>query len=186
MDYSVVPADHTACLDHDAIENVYAFANFRNSRAVHVVRDSDEFVMLSLTPRATDHAVRMPPGKQPAPPRREYASLADIRRSYEFYVFRNHDTVRHELFRLPVRWHANDVDQVWLKEERRLARLFNRALGDYYRQTANSREWKKPAFNWRTLLFDFPPRLRMSVFRALLQIRELGRGVLGLRRASAS
>jgi hypothetical protein len=186
MDYSVVPADHAACLDHDAIENVYAFTNFKNSRAVHVVRDSDEFVMLSLTPRATDHAVRMPPGKQPATLRRGYARLADIRRSYEFYVFRNGDTVRHELFRIPVCWHAHDIDQVWLKEERRLIRLFNWALGDYYSQTTNSREWKEPAFNWRTLLFDFPPRLRISVFRTLLQIRELGRGLFGMSRASAS
>jgi len=153
---------------------------------VHVVRDSDEFVMLSLTPRATDHAVRMPPGKQPATLRRGYARLADIRRSYEFYVFRNGDTVRHELFRIPVCWHAHDIDQVWLKEERRLIRLFNWALGDYYSQTTNSREWKEPAFNWRTLLFDFPPRLRISVFRTLLQIRELGRGLFGMSRASAS
>ena len=182
MDYSIVGTGHTACLDHDAIENVYAFTNFRDCDSVYVVRDSDEFVMLSLTPRATDHAVRNGAGKKPSFLRREYARLADIRRSYEFYVFRNCDTVRHELFRFPIRWHAHDLDAVWLKEERRIGRLFRRAVGDYYA----SRGWKNPSINWRTLLFDFLPMLRMFMFRILLRVRDFGRGLLKLKSASAA
>jgi hypothetical protein len=182
MDYSIVAADHTACLDHDMIENVYVSANFRNCRAVHTVRDSDEFVMLSLTPRARDHAMRMVEGRRRSSVRREYARLADIRRSYEFYVLRNRDSVRHELFRLPVRWHADDLDRAWMREEARIDRLIRRALGDYYKQDAD-RPWQGLAFNWRTVLFDYPPVLRKFAIRVLLGLRELGRGLVGQRRA---
>jgi hypothetical protein len=185
MDYSIVAADHTACLDHEMIENVYVSANFRNCRAVHTVRDSDEFMMLSLTPRATDHAMRIAEGKPRSSVRREYARLADIRRSYEFYVLRNRDSVRHELFRVPVRWHVDDIDLAWMREEARIDRLIRRALGDYYKQDAD-RPWKGPAFNWRTVLFDYPPVLRKFAIRVLLGLRELGRGLVGQKRRTAA
>src|SRR5205807_10287925 len=88
MDYSVLHPDHTACLDHEMIENVYVSTNFRNCGAVHIVRDSDEFMVLTITPKATDHAVRTP-GRQRFLVRREYDQLVDLRRSYRFYVLRD-------------------------------------------------------------------------------------------------
>jgi hypothetical protein len=143
-------------------------------------------MLLSITPKTTDHAARIP-GKQRSFVQREFERLLDIRRSYQFYVLRNRDSIRRELFRLPARWHAQDLDAVWMKKERSVSRLLKRALGDYYKQSfaEDGQQWKRPSFNWRTLFLDFPPVLRAFTFRVLLQIREFGRGLAGVKRTSA-
>jgi len=189
MDYSIVPAEHTRCLDHDAFENVYIISNFRNCRAIQIVADSDEFLVLSLTPGKTDHSAPTVPQQRQSVLRRGYGRLCDIRSSYEFYVRRNFDVIKHDLFRTPVRWHVHDLDEVWMKEERRVERLFDRAVGDYFRQSAlpESGQWDRPNVNWRTLLldvplFDLPSLLRGLIYRFLLQARALGREFIGANR----
>jgi hypothetical protein len=178
MDYAIVPADHTRCLDDEAFENVYVSANFENCRAMHVVCDSDEFMMLSLTPCAIDHAMRMPSSRRRSALRQSYDRLYDIRRSYEFYVLRKRDLVRHELFRIPVRWHVEPVDAVWTRAERRLERLIARAVGDYYR-----RDFGRYQFTWRTILldvpwFELPSRLCGAVMKLVLQVPAFRQAIM--------
>jgi hypothetical protein len=182
MDYSIADVAHTACLDHDAIENVYVSTNFRNCRAVHIAQDSDEFMMLSLTPREIDHSVPVSASGQRSALRRHYDQLRDIRRSYEFYVLSKGDVIRHNLFGTPVRWHGQDLDEVWRQEERRIERLIAWALGDYYGQASSGdpHELGLRHFNWRILLFDIPlfeipSLLRGLVLRLLLQVPPLRR-----------
>jgi hypothetical protein len=152
MDYSVLRTDHTRCLDDDLVENIYVSANFRNCNAIHVVQDSDEFLMLSVTPRATNHSSRAATQEvRRSGLRQEYDRLCNIRRSFEFYVLRNSDVVRRDLFWTRVRWHANELDDNWTKEERRIERVLNRAVGDYIRGSPLA---ERSSFNWRTLLLD--------------------------------
>jgi hypothetical protein len=49
------------------------------------------------------------------------------------YAGANHDVVKRDSFRVPIRWHAAELDGVWEREERRIERLISRAVGDYYR-----------------------------------------------------
>jgi hypothetical protein len=183
MDFSVVPATHTSCLDHDAFENVYITENFRGRGDVRMVPDSDEFSVLSLTPEAVNHSapVRATDDRRTVL-RREYERMCDVRRSIEFYVLRKLDAVRRDLFRTPVRWHSGELDDVWRKEEGKIERLLDRAAGDYFRQDLTlDAAGSSRSTNWRSLLLDvpwlnLPAVLRGLVYRVLLKVRELASG----------
>jgi hypothetical protein len=188
MDYSIVAVDHTACLDHEAIENVYVSTNFRSCRAVHVVQDSDEFMILSVTPREIDHSVPVPASRHRSALRRHYDQLRDIRRSYEFYVLSKGDVIRHNLFATPVRWHGQDLDDVWMQAECRIERLIAGAVGDYYGQSSSgdAHELGRRHLNWRILLldiplFEIPSLLRGLLLRPLLQLPPLRRALMRLK-----
>ena len=177
MDFEVVPPDHTSCLDHDLFENVYINANFRNCKKVHVIRDSDELVILSLTPKAINHSTpisREQPRRSAL--RRQHDQLCSIRRSFVFYSLRNSEPVKRQLFHMPVRWHANELDEVWRKQERSIQRLLKRAVGDYYRESTQPRTIgmiRQPRLNWRNLVLDVPVFDLPAVIRGLLYRRVL-------------
>jgi hypothetical protein len=178
IDFSVISPDHTRCMDGGAFENVYISSNFRGSHAIRMVPDSDEFTVLSLTPQATAmHAMPEPLQQRQSSPRRNYGQLCSIRRSFEFYAVQSNDFVKGHIFRIPVRWHAQDLDSVWMNEERRVRHLLERALNDYRRSSSNDgREWGRPRLNWRTLLLDvawveLPAKLRGLLFQFGLRFR---------------
>jgi hypothetical protein len=182
MDYAIVPCDHTRCLDDEAIENVYVSVNFKKCRAVHVVRDSDEFVMLSLTPRSVDHSMRVAVDRHRSALRLGYERLCDIRRSYEFYVLRKKDAIRHNLFRILVRWHGKPIDEVSRQAEHRIERLIARAVGDYYARgpLGELGPFGRYRFTWRTVLldvpwFELPSLLRGKMIEFVLQVPPLRR-----------
>jgi hypothetical protein len=130
MDFRVVSENHTECFDRNTYEYVYISENFSHGKT-HIIQDSDEFGIISLTPSATNWA---PP--QVAADRfrwlSNYKQLSNIRESMWFFAGRNQDVLRRDLFRLPIRWHTTDLDEVWMKHERRIDRLINYAVGDYY------------------------------------------------------
>src|SRR5262249_55588723 len=140
---------------HDSFENVYISANFRTCDEIHVVQDSDEFSILSLTPEATNYSPP-PPAREDRRGfrwRREYERMCDIRRSLECHAVANRDSVRQVLFRKPIRWHAGQLDAGWQHEEARIEKLFERAIGDCYREGEPT---DRSGFNWRTVLLDRP------------------------------
>lgn len=190
MDFSVVPPDHTSCLDHDAFENVYISTNFRSGGVIRMVPDSDEFVVLSLTPEAVNYSAPVsPPGRQKSFVRREYERMCSIRRSMEFYALRRLDAVRRDLFRNPIRWHAGDIDEVWMHQEQRIEKLIDRAVGDYY-QNGSSMQTQfagPPNRNWRSFVldvpvFEAPSILRRKVYRFLVKARDVTRSASTSRR----
>ena len=131
MDYAAVESHDSACLDHGAFENVYLGRNFSHCDRVHIVEDSDEFGILSVTPSPSQAG-------RPAPtPRRrldwmiKLAQTCSLRESMAFYARRNRDVVKRNLFRVAVRWHTADLDAVWQLEERQVSIAIERALGDY-------------------------------------------------------
>jgi hypothetical protein len=132
IDFTAVPADHAACLDDADWESVYIGRNFSQCGGLHVVQDSDECGILSVTPTATDRSVPYPTRRFGGRLMPTGALLGNLRHSLATYTRRQRDAVRRDLFRVSVRWHAEDVDEVWRQEESRIAGLIERAAGDYY------------------------------------------------------
>jgi hypothetical protein len=132
MDYAVVKPDHTACLDREQFENVYVSSTFAECGHRHIVADSDEFCMLSLTPGAVNYAAASPATLTRPRLFRRLRQLRSIRQAMEVYVRRNQDVVRRDLFAASIRWHVRDLDQIWIKEEQRIRRTIDDAVGDYY------------------------------------------------------
>jgi hypothetical protein len=180
MDYTCVPSDHTRCLDHDSFENVYIRANFGNSAAIHVVQDSDEFLMLSLTPKSINHSPSsIPSAGRRSALRRHYDCLREIRHSFRTYVVRDRDLIRHNLGCILVRWRTRELDPVWLKEEYRINRLLHRAIGDYYSKGSRNGQFVPSRFNWRAVLLDISiSALSLAVggliYRLLLKVYPAG------------
>jgi hypothetical protein len=164
MDYSVVAADHTECLAREAFENVYIGAAFSRTAAIHFVQDINEFSMLSLAPRD----INWSPPASVATPRghpwvHRYTQLLSIRRSLATYTKQGTDVIKLNLFRVGFRWHAGDPDDAWIAHERRLDRLFNVAIGDYYRSD----------LGLRFFLFDVPSTLLPAARFFLHKIRQI-------------
>jgi hypothetical protein len=132
MDFTAVPADHAACLDQADWESVYIGRNFSHCGGLHVVRDSDECGILSVTPTGIDRSVPYPTprfGRRWMP---TGALLSNLRHSLAIYTRGQRDAVRRDLFRVSVRWHADEIDDIWRQEEGRISALIERAAGDYY------------------------------------------------------
>jgi hypothetical protein len=127
-----VPADHAACLDQADWESVYIGRNFSRCGGLHVVRDSDECGILSVTPTGIDRSVPYPTPRFGGRWMPTAALLSNLRQSLAAYTRGQRDAVRRDLFRVSVRWHADDIDDVWRQEERRISALIERAAGDYY------------------------------------------------------
>ncbi len=127
IDFAVVPANHAECLDGCDIAKDYVSSNFKEWERIGVVQDSDEWACISLTPRAVNHS---PAEAAAAHAPRWWSELrrrSNLRESMRAYA--TDDAIRRELFRLPVRWHARDMDTVWKQEEQRVAQLIDRAAG---------------------------------------------------------
>jgi len=166
MDLAVVHENHAQCLDRDILENVYFTENFSHSEHIRFIHDSDEFCVVSLTPAATNVFSLSVPEFNHLGWKQEYDQLRNIRESMGYYVSRNHDVVRRELFKLPIRWHAAELDEVWMKEERRIDRLIDCVVGDYYEISSppnNHRFPSKFGPGLRVLLTDAPLKLRVLV-----------------------
>jgi hypothetical protein len=143
MDFSCVPEDHTSCLDDDhPFESTYVSRNFSTCSKIHVVRDSDEFVLLSLTPS-------VPVAETLTAPRR-YRSLCSIRRSYKHYTNDGRDLVRAALSRSVSRWHEHDRDDCWSRWEGEIMELIDQSIGDY---------WRGGKSIGRRVLYEFIPTI---------------------------
>jgi hypothetical protein len=129
MDYGIVDAHDVTCFSAGGFEHGYLQNNFYKGR-IHVVQDSDELGMLSLTPRSV---ILAKPVARPHPLRRSrWAQQLSMRVSLGIYARRPHDLLKRDLFRLPIRWHAEDLDEAWHLQERSIAARIEAAAGDYY------------------------------------------------------
>lgn len=126
MDYGVVQHHDIACLEHNWLEVVYVARNFGNKGEFHVVQDSDEFCIMSLTPattrqmttNATFSAVLRPHG-------------GFIRRLLVALSISYHTAgmpLKKQLFAHSLRWHAGDLDDAGLGRERRISAFVDSAV----------------------------------------------------------
>jgi len=171
MDLAMVHDNHAECLDRDLLENIYFSENFGHSEHIRIIQDSDEFCVISLTPAATNVLSLPVLTSHPLGLKQEYDQLRNIRESMWYYVGRTHDIVRRALFGLPIRWHTLDLDDDWMKEERRIDQLINCVVGDYYEISRPPNKNCLPSKydpSFRVLLTDAPLKLRVLVFKMSL------------------
>lgn len=132
MDYAAIDHHDTACLEKEIFENVYLDRNFSPRHKVHVVSDSDELGLLSLTPAAVGQL----PDAGAASARGSWSAwirrLLRLRVAMAFHTHGGRDALRRNLFRVPIRWHGADIDAAWQQKEQSVGQLLDRVVGDYY------------------------------------------------------
>jgi len=173
MDFSVVPPSHTECLSRGTFEEVYISTNYGSCERVHVITDSDEFVMLSLTPRAVNWSPPPAQGNGKLAWVRKYEQVCAMRRALKLYASGGTNKLKRDLFRLSTRWHAADIDRAWLKQERRIERMINIAIGDFYAGNPLSRGVGRV---WRWLLIECPDMVMAALARPMRGVRRVYRG----------
>jgi hypothetical protein len=148
MDYAVLDNHDTDCLNDDIFEEVYILRNFYGRGSTYIVQDSDEFSVLSPTPR--DVAIFTPPAKPR--PVSWFWQLTRIREAMASHVRSRRNGLKRDFFRAPLRWHGRDIDDVWLREERRAEAILERAVGDYYSgANKHGRDFFPARFTWNPL-----------------------------------
>lgn len=155
MDYSAVEKHDADCLNEGVFENIYIGRNFSNSRRVHIVQESDELGILSLTPGSVDGR---PPDRL-ARQRRRTAFLrsCSIRASMAFYARKCNDSLKRDMFRVPIRWHSSDLDAGWSEFESEIEDVVRDSVGDYFELADGSQPKSFPSLlglRWRYFFKD--------------------------------
>jgi hypothetical protein len=144
MDYCVVSPHYR----EGNIDTCLRTGNFVACKNLHVVNDSDELSVVSLTPKDFKNYQTFPEEKLT-----RYDTLANMRTAYKFF---GDDWVRRQMWRTPIRWHSEDITDEWLDKENEIERQMNFALDD----------------NWFTKLrFDLPKQLKSKVAPIVERLR---------------
>ncbi len=114
MDYSVVADHDTTTFANWTIDGDYFFKNFGQSRAIHVVQDSDEIFIASWGP-ASDRPYHL----NRHPLLGEIGKGATFRSAFHGPIF---DPLKRRTFFLPVRWHTQAINENWVATEHRALR----------------------------------------------------------------
>jgi hypothetical protein len=130
MDFAAVERHDTECLSQEIFEYVYVDRNFSSAK-VYFVQDSDEFGVLSLTPAAVGYL------PNPVAARRTrlgawFALLCRLPAAMIFHTDHNRRRLRRDLFRVPIRWHAQEIDEAWRKQESEFGAMIRAAVGNFY------------------------------------------------------
>lgn len=118
MDYSVVSSDYR----DGNIDTCLRTGNFAKCRKVHIVYDSDELSVLSLTPADFKNYIDFPEEDQS-----RYDMLANVRTAYKFF---GTDHVRRQMWKTPIRWHSKPLDDEWFARENEIENELNRVIGN--------------------------------------------------------
>jgi hypothetical protein len=146
IDFSCVPDNHTACLDNEHMfESTYLPRNFAGCKKIYVVRDSDEFALLSLTGAE--------PGQQAKPVPGYFRSICNIRQSHLIYTNDGKDPVRSAVSHGVTCWHGENKSLRLRRLERKVIRLLQESIGDYWRGEPSRR---------RRLLYEIVPQIQLA------------------------
>jgi hypothetical protein len=119
LDYSVVKSHDLSALETWTIDGDYVYANFGQSKAIHIVQDSDEMFVASWSP-LDDKAHDLTPS-----PMYRFHAIGEITKGAHFrssYYSRVFDPLKRTIFFLPVRWHSRPLNKRWRSVERRALR----------------------------------------------------------------
>jgi hypothetical protein len=154
LDYAAVrPADVKKATTF--VEEAYAPVVFGHCD-MHVVNDSDEFCILSLTPASVSRMPQELASKQISDIRPDIASSR--------YLYTQGMQKRTELFRHSIRWHADDIEADFSATDRCIQAIVNEALDQPYPIWA---------------------RLRLTIARVFRRMNLIFRAAVGNREARA-
>jgi hypothetical protein len=155
MNFAAIEKHDTECLKYEAFENVYLGKNFFNCGDLHVVRDSDEFGILSLTPAAVRQGLPTKTEQGHTSWLSKFVRRCSIRGSLAFFARHNRDGLKRNLFQKSVRWHAADIDENWRKEEENISQYLDSLVHDYYVNDPQSLTFPRSiSLNPRYLFYD--------------------------------
>jgi hypothetical protein len=121
--------DHNLeCFETGQFEDRYAVDNFLNCNGIHVIRDSDEYAHLALTPAQIGYR-DAPAGDNQWRSFRNFTDRCRIRASMLCHGSEGH--LGRQISQSPIRWHAEDLDEDWDREERIINDNIRVAIGDY-------------------------------------------------------
>ena len=118
MDYSKVSSDYRA----GNIDTCLRTGNFTSCDNIHIVADSDEVSIISLTPADAKNYLDFP-----NEPFSAYRHFYNIRQAWKFHA---EDWVREQMFRTPIRWHEFPITEEWRERERWIERGLALAISE--------------------------------------------------------
>lgn len=117
MDYRVVSSDYR----DGNIDTCLRTGNFAACERLHVVADSDEVAVLSLTPKDFKNYQEFPDEAFGL-----YDYLSNVRTAWQFF---GEDHIRRQMWRTPVRWHEFPLTPQWHEREAAIERGLALAIG---------------------------------------------------------
>ncbi len=124
VDYGALKEHDTSMMDNWTIDGDYVFRNFGLTGKVHVVRDSDEMILVSWGP-LSDRAI-------PLEPLHEFTNRFSGEWEKGAWLYKalegtSYDPLKREIFKRPVYWHTRDINQErWDAAENRALHLISK------------------------------------------------------------
>ena len=177
MDFAALETHNTDCLSRGLFEDVYIDENFAGCEKIHVVRDSDEFGILSLTPAAVGSFSKREAVER-STLRQTFALSWRLRAAMRYHTKENRFRIRRDIFRKPIRWHASDIDSAWTTKETELECIIDRVTADFYK-SADQRPGLKPRLSLS--LWRLPGDLVYKLYTSRYYLRIMIDAALGNR-----
>ena len=126
MDYEAIKTHDIGCLERDLLEDVYVARNFDVKGEFHIVQDSDEFCVMSLTPAAVGLLLSTNSANWIALSKEGFIRDCAAAVSVSFHTVRM--PLKRTLFLRSFRWHGVNLDSREIAEEARISSLTDRAV----------------------------------------------------------
>jgi hypothetical protein len=105
LDYGAIAVHQTSTFDRWTFDGDYLFNNSKNLKHIHVVQDSDEMFLVSWGPMAVP-----PIAKHYIPLLGKLVAKVQFGANYKSAFY---DRFKRRMFFLPVRWHAQPLNEKW-------------------------------------------------------------------------
>jgi hypothetical protein len=112
MDYAAVARHDATTFDTWTLDGDYAFNNFRDTDAIHIVTDSDEMFIASWGP-----VFEMPFAEKDGPLLGRVGKGALFRFAFQGHYGPGFDPLKRRIFFEPVRWHGGALNGAWRTAE---------------------------------------------------------------------
>lgn len=120
VDYSQIEKHDTQTLENWTIDGDYIYKNFGVGSKIHVVRDSDEIMIVSWAPMADRAQSLFPNPLKMLPFIGNLLKGSTLRAALLSGVF---DPLKLKIFFLSVRWHAEGIGSAWSETELRASKV---------------------------------------------------------------
>ena len=126
VDYSALGSHDTSTFEEWTLDGDYIHRNFENEKKIYIVTDSDELVLSSYTSEEELHyALKSDPLLKG---HRE--NLTKIRLLRRLFHDSTMDSLKREIFSIPVYWHRKSMEEDWEPVRQRAEKLITEAVSE--------------------------------------------------------